>query len=152
MLAATVATVAVACDRHPTAEQTSAAPAAQRLGPMLEPAELVKHLDDVKAGRIVVLHVGPSVLFQHAHVPDARALGEAGTDAGYRALVKAIAETPKDKQLVVYCGCCPYRNCPNVHPANKALHASGRKNFKLLDLPTNFRTDWEKKGYPVERS
>jgi hypothetical protein len=152
MLAATVAAVAVACDRHSAAEQTSATPAAQRLGPMLEPAELVKHLDDVKAGRTVVLHVGPSVLFQHAHVPGARALGEAGTDAGYQALVKAIAATPKDKQIVVYCGCCPYRNCPNVHPANKALHASGRKDFKLLDLPTNFRTDWEKKGYPVESS
>lgn len=151
MLAATVAAVAVACDRHSKHTTSTAEPATVELGPMLQPAELVQHLDDVKAGRTVVFHVGPPVLFRHAHVPGARALGEAGTDAGYQALVQAIAATPKDKQIVVYCGCCPYRNCPNVHPANRALHASGRKDFKLLDLPTNFRIDWEQKGYPVER-
>ncbi len=152
MIVATAAAVAAACDRHPEAERTAPAPApAQALGPMLSPAALAKHLDDVKAGRTVVFNVGPAILFSHAHVPGARALGEAGTDSGYQALVKAIAATPKDTQIVVYCGCCPYRHCPNVHPANRALHASGRKNVKLLDLPENFRTDWEQKGYPVER-
>lgn len=153
MLAATFAAVATACDRHPAGEKSgNAATPARGLGPMLPPADLVKHLDDVKAGRTVVFHVGPAILFSHGHVPGARALGEAGTDAGYQALVQAIAATPKDKQIVVYCGCCPYRNCPNVHPANRALHASGRHDFKLLDLPTNFRIDWKNKGYPVEQS
>ncbi len=154
MLVVTAAAVAAACSRHPhpSGEQTGTTAAPVKLGPMLPPAELVQHLDDVKAGRTVVFHVGPEILFQHAHVPGARHVGEAGTDAGYQALVHAIAATPKDKKIVVYCGCCPYRNCPNVRPANKALHASGHKDFALLDLPENFRTDWEQKGYPVEKS
>lgn len=119
---------------------------------MMKPADLAKRLNDVKSGKISVLYVGPEILFEHGHVPGALRLPEAGTDAGYQALVKAIAKTPKDVELVVYCGCCPYRSCPNVRPANEALHASGRKNFHLLDLPTNYKTDWKDKGYPSERS
>ncbi|MCA9592428.1 MAG: hypothetical protein KC776_03930 [Myxococcales bacterium] len=153
ILAALPIAILVACQEDPPIGSTSK-PAKKRaeLGPMMKPADLVKRLDDVKAGKIAVLYVGPEILFDHGHVPGAKKLLEAGTDAGKKLLVKEIANTPKDVELVVYCGCCPYASCPNVRPANEALHASGRKNFYLLDLPTNFKTDWKDKGYPSERS
>jgi rhodanese-related sulfurtransferase len=118
---------------------------------MIAPAELAQRMDDIKAGRIAVLYVGPEQLFRQARIPGARLLPETGTDEGYGALVRAIESTPKDTEIVVYCGCCPYRSCQNVRPASKALKASGRTDAKYLDLPTNFKTDWTKKGYPVER-
>ncbi len=151
MLAAIPLALVVACDKTPTPEP-AAEDKPQPLGPMIEPADLAKHLDEVKAGKIAVLYVGPGMLFEQGHVPGAKQLPEAGTEEGYAALVKAIAATPKDTEIVVYCGCCPYRNCQNVRPASKAIRASGRKNAKYLDVPTNFRTDWIKKGFPVERS
>jgi len=141
----------VACDREPQPGSSGASTPATKLGPMIAPAELAKRIEDIKAGRIVVLYVGPELLFKQARIPGARLLPETGTEAGYAALVKAIEETPKDAEIVVYCGCCPYRSCQNVRPASKALTASGRTNAKYLDLPTNLKTDWTKKGYPVER-
>jgi rhodanese-related sulfurtransferase len=152
LLAAIPAAVALACDRDPSPGSGSAPTPPTPLGPMISPAELAKRADDVKAGRVVVLYVGPDLLFEQGHVPGAKRLPEAGTAEGYDALVKAIDATPKDAEIVVYCGCCPYRSCQNVRPASKALRASGRTNAKYLDLPTNFKTDWAKKGYPVERS
>ncbi len=154
ILAALPLAVLAACDKDPSPSGSSSGSAKKRtpLGPMMKAEDLVKRLGDVKAGKIAVLYVGPEILFDHGHVPGAKKLPEAGTDAGYRALVSEIAKTPKDVELVVYCGCCPYRSCPNVRPANEALHASGRKNFHLLDVPTNFKTDWKDKGYPTERA
>jgi hypothetical protein len=49
----------------------------------------------------------------------------------------------------VYCGCCPYKNCPNARPAIALLKSMKFTNYHLLDLPTNIRTDWIARGYPV---
>jgi thiosulfate/3-mercaptopyruvate sulfurtransferase len=54
----------------------------------------------------------------------------------------------RDVEVVAYCGCCPFTHCPNLHPARHLLAARGKASF--LDLPTNFRTDWIDKGFPVE--
>lgn len=119
---------------------------------MMPPAELAKRLDEVKSGKLVVLYVGPAALYEQARIPGARLLPEASTEAGRAALVRAVEATPKETEIVVYCGCCPYRSCQNVRPASQVLRASGRANAKYLDLPVNLKTDWTKKGYPVERS
>jgi hypothetical protein len=42
--------------------------------------------------------------------------------------------------------------CPNVRPAYSTLKESGYTNVSVLDLPVNFHSDWEEKGYPVESS
>jgi thiosulfate/3-mercaptopyruvate sulfurtransferase len=153
LLAAIPLGLIAACDRGSApASESAPLPAQNPLGPMLAPADLAQRLDQIKAGKIAVFNVGPDILFQHAHVPGARKLNDLQSDEGYQALVRAIAATPKDVEIVVYCGCCPYRNCPNVRPASKALRASGRSNAKFLDLPTSFKVDWINKAYPVERS
>jgi thiosulfate/3-mercaptopyruvate sulfurtransferase len=121
------------------------------IGPLIAASDLAARLDEVKRGRIAVLYVGPDILFDRGHIPGARKVGEAGDDEGRRALSAALAIISADTEVVLYCGCCPVRSCPNVRPASAALRALGRTNARLLDLPTRFATDWADKGYPVER-
>lgn len=128
------------------------APAEETIGPLLAPAALAARVDDIKSGRIAVLYVGPDALFGRGHVPGARKVGAVDSDEGRRALSEALAKIPAETEIVLYCGCCPVKSCPNVRPASAALRALGRSNARVLDLPTRFATDWADKGYPVERS
>jgi len=122
------------------------------IGPTMSPAALSGRLADVASGKIAVLYVGPDELFARGHVPGAKNIGAVSSSVGKKALDRALAETPPGTEIVVYCGCCPVRNCPNVRPASRAIRASGRKNAHVLDLPTRFSTDWSDKGFEVERS
>ena len=124
----------------------------EMIGPLLAPSVLAARLDDVKAGKITVLYVGPDMLFGRGHVPGARKVGALDSDQGRRALADVLAKIPAENEIVLYCGCCPVKNCPNVRPASAALRALSRPNARVLDLPTRFATDWADKGYPVERS
>lgn len=126
-------------------------PSEGEIGPSLAPAELAARLAEVKEGKIAVLYVGPAALFERGHVPGARDVGEVSTEAGRRALESTLAALPKETEVVLYCGCCPVANCPNVRPASAMIRASGRPNGRVLDLPTRFATDWADKGYPVAR-
>ena len=128
----------------------SSSSSSETIGPLLSPATLAARLDDVKAGKIAVLYVGPDLLFGLGHVPGARNVGAAGDEDGARALTAALAAVPADTEIVLYCGCCPVANCPNVRPASAALRKLGRVNASVLDLPTKFATDWVDRGYPVE--
>lgn len=121
------------------------------IGPTLAPSALAARAADISAGKVAVFYVGPGALFERGHIPGARNLGEVDSAEGRRALSAALSDTPQDKEIVVYCGCCPVRSCPNVRPASAAIRASGRKNAFVLDLPTRFATDWADKGYPVAR-
>jgi thiosulfate/3-mercaptopyruvate sulfurtransferase len=123
----------------------------EAIGPLIAPSALAARLDDVKTGKIAVLYVGPEALFHRGHVPGARQIGEAGSDEGRRALSEALAKVPAETEIVLYCGCCPVRVCPNVRPASAALRALGRPSARVLDLPTRFADDWADRGYPVER-
>ncbi len=66
------------------------------------------------------------------------------------ALKSLLGKTPKDKEVVIYCGCCPFDRCPNIRPAFKLLNDMGFKNAKLLDIPKNIKVDWIDKDYPVK--
>jgi thiosulfate/3-mercaptopyruvate sulfurtransferase len=125
---------------------------AAEIGPLLPPAALASRMDDIKAGKVAILYVGPDALFGRGHIPGARNVGPVDSAEGRRALSDALAKVPAETEIVLYCGCCPTRSCPNVRPASAALRAFGRANAKMLDLPTRFATDWADKGYPVERS
>ena len=122
------------------------------IGPLLSPATLAARIADVKSGKLVVLYVGPPVLFDKGRVPGARLIGALDSDEGRKGLQAALAGISKDTEVVLYCGCCPVKSCPNVRPASAAVRALGRPNAWVLDLPTRFATDWSEKGYPVERS
>jgi len=98
----------------------------------------------------IVIHVGPEILFKRGHIAGARYGGEAGTDEGLEKLAQVASTLPKDRDIVIYCGCCPRSDCPNIRPAYTKLKALGLR-VKVLDMPSNFRHDWESKGFPVEK-
>jgi len=123
----------------------------ESIGPLLAPSALAARVDDIKAGKIAVLYVGPDALFGRGRVPGARKVGSVDSDEGRRALSDALAKVAAETEIVLYCGCCPVKSCPNVRPASAALRTLGRANARVLDLPTRFATDWADKGYPVER-
>ena len=112
----------------------------------IQPADLAK---DVKAPLIV--HVGFNVLYRATHIPGSLYAGPASTPEGIAELKNAVAAQPRNRQIVLYCGCCPWDKCPNVRPAFAALREMGFQNVKALELPQNLKTDWIDKGYPIER-
>ncbi len=75
-------------------------------------------------------------------------LGPASKSENLDQLKSVLSKLDKKKEVVIYCGCCPFDRCPNIRPAFKLLQEMGFKNAKLLNLPTNIKTDWLDKGYP----
>jgi len=115
----------------------------------LEPKDLAQQLHGT-AAKPLLLHVGFAVMYRGKHIPQSIYAGPARNAEGIEALKKAVAGIPKDRDIVVYCGCCPYEMCPNIKPALETLRQLGFTHVKALLIPTNFATDWVEKGYPVE--
>jgi len=115
----------------------------------MQPAELAAML---KAGNTPpILQVGFSVLYQQAHIPDAQFAGPGNKDEGLLNLKSHVAALPRDKLVVIYCGCCPWEKCPNIAAAYKQMTTMGFTKVKVLYLASNFGADWVDKGYPVTR-
>jgi rhodanese-related sulfurtransferase len=115
----------------------------------VEPKDLAAQLQ-AQSTKPVLLHVGFAVMYRGKHIPQSIYAGPARNAEGLEALKKAVANLPKDREIVVYCGCCPYEMCPNVRPALETLRQMGFTRVKALMIPTNFATDWVDHGYPVE--
>jgi hypothetical protein len=65
------------------------------------------------------------------------------------ALRKLVEKMPRNQEIVIYCGCCPWEVCPNIRPAFQALKQMGFSKLKVLDIPVRIDTDWAAKGYPL---
>jgi thiosulfate/3-mercaptopyruvate sulfurtransferase len=115
----------------------------------VEPKELAAQLQ-ATGSRPALIHVGFAVLYRGKHIPQSIYAGPARNADGLNALKKAMANMPRDRQIVIYCGCCPYEMCPNIKPALAALREMGFTRVKALMMPTNFAADWISHGYPVE--
>lgn len=117
--------------------------------PLISPEELVKLLQAPKDSRLLILNVGPSLLYMQAHIPGSEYIGAASTPQGVQALHERAKKLPHNTFIVLYCGCCPWSHCPNVRPAYNQLHKMGFANVKVLYIQGNFGTDWVEKGYPT---
>jgi thiosulfate/3-mercaptopyruvate sulfurtransferase len=115
---------------------------------LLEAAALAQTLQSGKAP--VIVAVSFQVLYRSRHLPHAINAGPSSTPEGIAALKKAVANLPKDTDIVLYCGCCPMTKCPNIRPAYRTLKALGYTHIQVLSIPTNMHTDWYSKGYPSE--
>ena len=113
-------------------------------GELMEPATLAKAIADSSAKQPVIFDIGPV-----GGIPGSIHIGPGGEAASQDKLRAELAKLPKDAEVVIYCGCCPYSRCPNVRPAFNILKEMGFKNGKLLDLKDNMKQDWIDKGYPV---
>jgi thiosulfate/3-mercaptopyruvate sulfurtransferase len=117
---------------------------------LLEAAALDKLLKSPDGASTPVFCVTFPVLYRQKHIRGAKFAGPGNKQEGLDALQQATSSLDKKAVIVLYCGCCPMSKCPNVRPAYQALKQQGFKNVRVLNLPTNFHTDWVAKGYAVE--
>jgi thiosulfate/3-mercaptopyruvate sulfurtransferase len=117
---------------------------------VIRPQELATVLQSAKA-KPLILNIGPRMLYSQAHIPGAEFIGPASEAQGREALRARVKSVSKKQSIVLYCGCCPWTHCPNVHPAYKELYELGYTNVKVLYIANNFGADWVERGYPTER-
>ena len=118
---------------------------------LIDASDLVKLLQSGKGEKPLMLQVGSHVLYTQAHIPGSEYIGPASSESGLQSLRKRVESLPRSRFIVLYCGCCPWSHCPNVKPADDALHAMGFTNVKVLYIAGNFGADWVDKGYPVAK-
>ena len=113
---------------------------------LLQPADLAKTLNDPRSKKPILLSIGFG-----GGIKGSKDLGAARDKEGIDNLKKEVSALPKNADIVIYCGCCPFKDCPNVRPAFKLLNEMKFTNHKLLNLSHNLKVDWIEKGYPSDK-
>ena len=112
-------------------------------------AALIKELSGPQKPTVVC--VAPQFLYRSAHIPGAVFHGPTSSPAGLQELTTWARALDRSTPLVIYCGCCPMEDCPNLRPAYAALRDLGFTRLRVLVLPQNFGTDWVGAGGSVEK-
>src|SRR5580700_7707208 len=113
---------------------------------LTQPGEAAKELKSA-----LVIHVGFPVLYRSAHIAGTQFAGPGSKAEGIADLKKAVAGQPHDRDIILYCGCCPFDKCPNIRPAIAALHEMGFTHVKAMMIETNLKANWIDKGYPTDK-
>lgn len=111
---------------------------------LTEPADLAVVLKENKEVP-VIFSVGPGAV-----IPNSINIGMVKEADNLTKFKELVSKLPKESNILIYCGCCPFERCPNVRPAIAVLQNLKFTNYHLLDLPHNIKTDWIDKGYPTE--
>jgi thiosulfate/3-mercaptopyruvate sulfurtransferase len=115
-------------------------------------AELAKVIADPNSKKPVILDIGVASLLRGGlMIKGSTVIGPANNAQNLEKLRSVVSGYPKDAELVIYCGCCPFKDCPNIRPAFKQLKEMKFTQVKLLDLPKNLKTDWITPGFPTEK-
>ncbi len=118
---------------------------------LMKPEDLSASLSKATGDKPLVLYVGPRFSFLGGHIAGSTFVGPASKTDGLQALKEAVKSLPRDKPIVLYCGCCPWKDCPNIRPAFRALKDMEFSNVRALYLATNLRHDWVAKGFPTQK-
>jgi thiosulfate/3-mercaptopyruvate sulfurtransferase len=110
---------------------------------LMAPANLASTINNPKAKKPIIICVGPGAL-----IKGSLDMGPAKEKENLEKLKDALSRLPKDADIVIYCGCCPFEHCPNIRPAFTLLNEMKFTNTHLLNLEHNIKTDWVAKGYP----
>ena len=113
---------------------------------LVQPEDLSLQLAS-KGTQPATFMVGPNVLYRSKHIVGSVFAGPGNNPAGLAMLKEAAEKLPRDREVVVYCGCCPWDRCPNIKPAVDLLKQMGFTKTKALYLGTGFKADWLDKGY-----
>ena len=111
---------------------------------LLAPADLAKVLKNPKSPQPIIYSIG-----MQAIIKGSLDIGPVMMAENLNTLKQKLGKLPKNAQIVVYCGCCPFSRCPNIKPAMALLKNMQFSNYKLLNLPQNVKVDWIDKGYPI---
>ncbi|MCX6943680.1 MAG: hypothetical protein NT173_02775 [Opitutales bacterium] len=117
----------------------------------MKPADLAKILRDPTTPKPVILDIGVASRNKGGRITDSIAVGPASEAPNLEKLSAAVSTYPKDADLVIYCGCCPSKDCPNIRPAFQLLNEMKFTHHKLLYLPHNLKTDWINRGFSTEK-
>jgi len=110
---------------------------------LMEPGKLAAILKNDTIIKPLIVSVGPGAL-----IPGSIDPGPVSDDMGL--FKQLLSEKDKNVEIVVYCGCCPFKHCPNIRPAITYLKEHGFTSYRLLNLPNNIKVDWIDRGYPVQ--
>jgi thiosulfate/3-mercaptopyruvate sulfurtransferase len=114
-----------------------------KAGQLMAPSDLAAVLNNANAKKPIVYSVGPGAL-----IKGSLDMGPAHEKENLDKLKAALSKLPKNADIIIYCGCCPFDRCPNIRPAFSLLNEMQFTNARLLNLEHNIRTDWVAKGYP----
>ena len=112
---------------------------------MVQPKELAEKINNHKLENIVVFNVGPA-----GRIKGSVYIGSTSEDESLKLLKSKLNKLPKNTEVVIYCGCCPFKHCPNIKPALKLLNKMQFTNAKVLNLSKNLKADWIDEGYPMQ--
>jgi len=112
---------------------------------LLEPAELAAEINHPSEHPPLVVSVGPS-----ATIKGSQEVSPARDKANLEKLRSLLTKEDRNREVVIYCGCCPFDRCPNVRPAFSLLTELKFQHARLLNLSHNIKVDWIDHGYPVK--
>lgn len=118
---------------------------------LINTQDLAKILQSPQGERPLLIYVGFRLPYTQAHIPGSEYFGPAANQVVVQQLRKHVQGLARNRFIVIYCGCCPWSDCPNVKPAYEALHNLGFTKLKVLYIPDNLGTDWVNKGYPIAK-
>jgi len=118
---------------------------------LVQPADFASTVTASGAPGVLVLQVGFRKAYAQAHIPGSEYVGAASDDDGLQALRQRVAKLSPQDPIVIYCGCCPWRKCPNIAAAYDALQQLGYKNVKVIYIAEDFGTNWVDKGFPTAK-
>lgn len=111
---------------------------------LMEPKDLATLISNKSVTEPLIVSVGPSGLIKNAVD-----MGPVHEKENFNKLKEFLSNQKRDRQIVIYCGCCPFEHCPNIRPAFTLLNDLKFTNQKLLNLPHNLKADWINNGYPM---
>ena len=150
-----VGSVAIAQTSNKTTAKTSQSASARAdsvaADTLIQPNELAGRVVGPAAHRPVLVHVGFDALYKGGHIPGSVYAGPTSEPEGIAALKKTLKPMSRQKEIVLYCGCCPWEDCPNVRAALAAARSMGFKHVRTLYIPRSFQQDWVDKGLPTTK-
>lgn len=111
---------------------------------LMQPEDLAAVINSPTAAKPLIICVGPSGV-----IKGSVEAGPANEAENLDKLKKLVAKEDKKREIVIYCGCCPFIKCPNVRPAFSLLTSMKFTNLKLLNLSHNIKADWIEHRYPT---
>ncbi|HLF33043.1 MAG TPA: hypothetical protein VI583_02325 [Cyclobacteriaceae bacterium] len=110
----------------------------------MDPAELARIINDPHSQKPVIFSIGPIEL-----IKSSVDIGQVKEKKNLEKFRQQLYNLSRDKNIVIYCGCCPFADCPNIRPAFMLLNEMKFTNHKLLFLPHNLKIDWMNNGFPI---
>jgi len=117
----------------------------------ITPEAFAKELESGAAKKTHIVCVAFDFMYKAAHIPGAVYMGPGRNPQAIEHLKTWASGLPKSDPVLLYCGCCPMKECPNVRPAFATLKAMKFTHLMVLDIPRNFATDWAGKGLPTQK-